>query len=288
MEQDTFERIIGEIVAWEQRPCLVISANAEILQDPMLHQRLAALQAYGIAGSTVLLTNGQFLGEDAAVAILNAGIGRLIIGFDGASREVYEAHRVRCNYDRVLNNIRRFVEIRGTRAFRTVIELKFVRTRKNAHEVPAAFDLFRGILDHEIDRFHDALAVDWSDGMGQTPDYYYVENGRGRRLTKCDYFENGMQIHSDGKVAACCWDYNLTISSGGLGDLSTSSLMSVWTGTRRAILRGKLGRDEDTPDKCRTCIMLHEAAPPADALMKLPAEFLEARGPTSFVYRFAA
>ena len=115
MEQDTFERIIGEIVAWEQRPCLVISANAaEILQDPMLHQRLAALQAYGIAGSTVLLTNGRFLGEDAAVAILNAGIGRLIIGFDGASREVYEAHRVRCNYDRVLNNIRRFVEIRRT------------------------------------------------------------------------------------------------------------------------------------------------------------------------------
>ena len=34
--------------------------------------------------------------------------------------------------------------------------------------------------------------------------------------------------------------------------------------------------------------MLHEAAPPADALMKLPAEFLGATGPTSFVYRFAA
>jgi MoaA/NifB/PqqE/SkfB family radical SAM enzyme len=287
MPQGLFERIVGEISAWAPDATLVISANAEILQDPLLHKRLATLQANGLAQSTVLLTNAQLLGEEVAVAILNAGISRLIIGFDGATRGVYEAHRVRCNYDRVLDNIRRFVEMRREHVNKTVIELKFVRTRDNEHEVAAAYDLFRGILDPGIDFFHDALAVDWSDGMGKTPYYYFVEAAKGRRLTQCEYFETGMQIHSDGRVAACCWDYNLTISSGGLGDLNTSSLMDVWNGASRALLRGKLGRLEDTPDKCKTCIILHEAPPPGDELVKLPAEHLEVRGPTSFLYRFA-
>jgi MoaA/NifB/PqqE/SkfB family radical SAM enzyme len=287
MTQKLFERIVGEIGEWTQNCTLVMSSNAEILQDPMLDKRLRALRAQGVAGSTVLLTNGQLLDGDAAVAILDAGISRMIVGFDGASREVYEAHRVRCNYDRVLNNIRGFVGLRRRHANKTVVELKFVRTRKNEHEVAAAYDLFRGILDPDIDLFHDALAVDWSDGMGQTPDYYFVERGHGRRLTSCAYFETGMQVHSDGRVAACCWDYNLTISSGGLGDLNTSSLMDVWTSASRVLLRSKLQRDEDTPDKCKMCLMLHEAAPPGDGLMKIPAEHLEARGPTSFIYRFA-
>jgi MoaA/NifB/PqqE/SkfB family radical SAM enzyme len=287
MAQDLFERIVGEIGAWARNLTLVMSSNAEILQDPLLHQRLGALNVHSLAESTVLLTNGQLLDGDAAAAILDAGIGRMIVGFDGASREVYETHRVRCNYDRVLRNIRGFVARRRGHANKTVIELKFVRTRRNEHEVAAAYDMFGGILDPEIDRFHDALAVDWSDGMGQTPDYYFVETAQGRRLTSCAYFETGMQIHSDGRVAACCWDYNLTISSGGLGDLNTSSLMEVWTGASRALLRNKLRRDADAPDKCKTCIMLHEARPSSDGLMKIPAEHLEARGPTSFLYRFA-
>jgi MoaA/NifB/PqqE/SkfB family radical SAM enzyme len=288
MPQELFDRIVREIGEWQPRPTLIISANAEILQDPMLHERLASLCDHGLASSTVLLTNAHLLGEHAAAAVLGAGIRQMIIGFDGASREVYEAHRVRCNYDRVLGNIRRFVALRDRHINKTAIELKFVRTRKNEHEVTAAYDLFGGILDHQIDRFHDALAVDWSDGMGQTPDYYFVETARGRRLSRCEYLETGMQIHSDGRVAACCWDYNLSISSGGLGDLNTSSLMDVWTGANRSLLRGKLEHDEDTPDKCKTCIILHEAVPPGDAVMKIPAEHLDARGPTSFIYRFAA
>ena len=287
MSQDLFERIIGELSAWERNFTLVMSSNAEILQDPMLLERLGALRARDLAGSTVLLTNGQFLDGNAAAAILDAGISRIIVGFDGASREVYEAHRVRCNYDRVLSNIRGFVGMRRGHDNKSVVELKFVRTRHNEHEVAAAFDLFGGILDPDIDRFHDALAVDWSDGMGQTPDYYFVETAHGRRLTSCAYFETGMQIHSDGRVAACCWDYNLTISSGGLGDLNTSSLIDVWTSASRVLLRSKFKRDEDTPEKCKTCIILHQAPPPGDELMKIPATHLEVRGPTSFLYRFA-
>jgi MoaA/NifB/PqqE/SkfB family radical SAM enzyme len=289
MTQDLFNKIVSEVGGWERRPEIIISANAEILQDPLLKDRLSSLRESKLASTTSLLTNGQLLGEEAAGRILDAGIKELVIGFDGATKEVYEAHRVRCSYDRVLGNIQRFTELRHRRRQETRIVLKFVRTLRNDHEVAAAYRLFSGILDHSLDTFQDCLAVDWSDGMGQTPNYYYIEQATGRRrLSSFNYFETGLQIQSEGTVGACCWDYNLTISNGGLGDVRASTVMEVWEGPARAALRERLARPESTPDKCQKCIILHEPNPPGDELMKIPATNLMARGPTSFAYRFSS
>ena len=231
MKQDVYERILGEISRWDVQPVDIIhSANAEILQDPKLLERLAALKKFKLSHSTVLLTNGQFLSERHATAILENEVRQLIIGFDGATKEVFESHRVRCSYEKVLENIRRFVELRKSLRFKTRIEIKFVRTMRNEHEVKAAYELFQSFMDPVLDQFNDALAVDWSDEPGSPTGYYYINKSTENRLSECRYFETGMQIHSDGKVAACCWDYNLNISNGGLGDVNRESLIDVLAG----------------------------------------------------------
>jgi MoaA/NifB/PqqE/SkfB family radical SAM enzyme len=113
MSQEVYRRILTQASEWPQPPSLIQQcANAETLQDPKFLDRLASLAEFGLAPITTLLTNGQFLNDRNARGILESGIAQVMIGFDGASKQVYEAHRVRCSYDRVLGNIRKFVKLR--------------------------------------------------------------------------------------------------------------------------------------------------------------------------------
>lgn len=86
-------------------------------------------------------------------------------------------------------------------------------------------------------------------------------------------------------MAACCSDHNLTISDGELGNVNQKSLLEVSRGGLRAKLKAKLNDVDDTPEKCQSCIMLHEAPLPADELMKTDCWIA---GATNFLYRFEA
>jgi len=289
MPQELFDRILRELRGWERPPdSILLSPNSEILTDPLLMERLDTLRSFDMAKVTTLLTNGQFLDEAKARAILEAGVQQLMPGFDGASKTVYEGHRVRCNYERVLGNIQSFVKLRDASAHKTNIIIKFVRTPRNDHEVADAYSLFNAFLDPELDRFNDALATDWAN-VGSSVDalYYYPKLTEGRRVGRCNYFEDGLMIQADGKIGACCWDYNLTISGGGLGDANDTSLLDVWRGGRRqALQQSFLACDDNIPDACKSCIMIYEWDPIPDRLVRFEDSIIESRGPTSFMCLF--
>lgn len=140
MPQALFERLLEQIADWKRQPLgLQLNRNAELLQDPLLFDRLAGIKRSGLGGVTTLLSNAQLLGRPASEAILDAGIKDIMIGFDGASKEIYEGHRIRCDYDRVLNNIRQFAKLRDEGQHKTAILIRYVRTPRNDHEVIAAY-----------------------------------------------------------------------------------------------------------------------------------------------------
>jgi pyruvate-formate lyase-activating enzyme len=286
MDQALYERILTELAGWNREVVIVSSSNGEILQDPKFIERMAAVHRIGIGRFIHLLTNGQFLNADASAAILDAGVARIILGFDGASKEVYEAHRVRCDYERVLTNIRGFVEMRRGHKAKTSIEIKFVRTTRNEHEVAQAYKMFAEIMDAELDQFHDCLAHDWSDGdMASTGLYYLDKYPKGARLKTCWYFDTGLQIQPDGKIGACCWDYNLTISGGDLGDVK-DGVLAAWRSTQHAEFARKLENPATTPPKCETCIIIHKMPVLDTSWDRIDAKTLVYRGPNSLLYRF--
>ncbi|MBP1178471.1 radical SAM/SPASM domain-containing protein [Methylobacterium sp. PvR107] len=289
MSLDLYDRLISQIADWPTRPAaLVHSANGEILQDPKLHERLRILKERGLASITSLLTNAQYLSEAHANAILDSGVSQLIIGFDGATKETYEAHRVRCDYDRVLGNIRRFVAIRASRNLSsTKILLKFVRTQRNEHELIDAFKMFSTILDPELDRFQDALAVDWSDNPSEKEDLYFRPRVKdGVRRKSCEYFDNALEIQPSGTIAACCWDYNLTVSDGGLGEAAEEPLIDIWRGKKRHDLQiAHLPGGSGLPEKCQSCIIMNEPEPITDDMIRIDPAYLESKAETALLYR---
>ncbi len=290
MSSNLYNKLISEISKWEVRPdTLIHSANGEFLQDPHVLDRLATLRDNGLGPITVILTNGQYWSTKISQAILDAEIGEVILGFDGATKEVYERHRVRCNYEQVLENARNFVHMRAIHGGRTRVTVKFVRTLRNAHEVVAAYELFKAFMDPDHDRFQDALAVDWADNATDQSDLYFVNKVvKGKRRPSCSYFDTGMMIHPDGVMGACCWDYNLSISGGGFGSAYETTALGIWRSEKRRKLgiAHLAGNEACLPEKCQTCMILHDPILSPEATQLIPAENLVGISDTSYAYRF--
>ena len=288
MDQALFEQLISELLSWEQRPRnIYLNMSGEPLQDPQFEKRLGTVKDAKLGGVVDLQSNFQLLTPALIDAILSTGIRRITVGFDGATQEVYEAHRVRCDYEKVLANIQAFAQARNEGGYKTGIAIQFVRTKANVHEVSLAYEMFKGFLDPRMDCFQDNLAKDWGDREGRS-DYFYMEKVRGNRPTGCAIFRDQLIVDSDGTLAACCWDYNLAVSDGGLGDVGETGMLAAWRGHKRAKLATILDGDDLSamPEKCRSCPLMFLGDDANMDLSILP-DRTTSRSPYGFTYGFA-
>jgi MoaA/NifB/PqqE/SkfB family radical SAM enzyme len=211
------------------------------------------LQNVDLSENVNLQTNGEYLTTKTSAAILKAGLSSITIGFDGASKEVYESHRVGCHYDIVLGNIVQFVRIRASLRKSTALAIKFVRTKQNAHEVADAYKLFAGILNPWIDLFYDTISENWGNPALQNVAFAGTQSDMPPKY--CGYPDNNLVILADGSVSACCFDYNLSIAGGPIGNVRRQTILDVWRGTSFENLRRSLrrpGRD-GKPARCLAC-----------------------------------
>lgn len=292
MDTALSDHLLSEIAEWPTTPQIFLNMDGEPLQDPHFIARMLQVRTHGLGRCVRLQSNGQLMTEEKALAILDAEIRNLTFGFDGGTKETYEAHRVRCTFETVLENIKMFARLRDERGRSPNIQIKFVRTRKNAHEVQMAYELFNAFLDPARDTFEDMLAIDWSDApdAGDTGLYYIGKIGADVTASGCRALETQMIVLSDGRVSACCFDYNLEVAPDGLGMLSLdTSLAEVWRAKdKREELAGRLraGNKEHMPYKCRNCPALcgfKTSDPPAAAL----PEKVVSEDQTGFIYKYA-
>ena len=283
MDASLFLACVSEIDQWAVKPeTIYLNMNGEPLSDPLFASRLRSLKDLELGSIVDLQSNGQFLDEKMAGAILDAKVRRLTLGFDGATPEVYAQHRVRCDFDRVLANIRRFVKMRDAGLFPTRVAIQFVRTRANEHEVVTAYRLFNEFMRPGKDVFQDTLSKDWGDSPSSTP-IFFIPKTFGTKPLGCKVFKEQLIVLADGVVCACCWDYNLTVSNGGFGN-ARDGLLKIWNGTDRGELAKRLASQnlEDKPKKCRSCPYLFGGERIRPELAKLQGEVSEA----GFTYHF--
>lgn len=260
MEMSLFEKIIKEIASWGKKPeTIYLNMDGEPFLDALVAERLKILKNVGLSPQVNIQTNAQFMTERISEALIEAGVGFLTIGFDGASKEVYEKHRVGCDYENVLRNIKSFVHTRDKKNGSTRVSIQYVRTKLNAHEVAAAYDFFSGILDPSKDSFFDTISRRWGGDKSDFKSILLDSEIQSGYPGYCPSLDTQMIILVDGSVAACCWDYNLSVFDGPLGNVHEESLREVWEGERfmglrRVIRKGTL---EEKPGKCLSCIKLY-------------------------------
>jgi len=137
--------------------------------EPFLHPRLFDMIAEAkSAGCRVgLTTNGALLNLEADTRLLHLHLDLLAVSVAGATQATHESIRIGSHLSTILENVRRFLALRGQEKSRTPkVEIFFLMTRTNLSELPRAVDLAASLgadelvatnLDYVVTPEHDDL-----------------------------------------------------------------------------------------------------------------------------------
>lgn len=189
-----------------------------------------------------LNTNGIPYSPERIRQVIEAGLDRIIISMDGATKETYERIRVRGRYETLVENVRTFHRLREELGrSRPFIRIQMVRMRDNAHEVEQFIEMWKPWVD-------DIRISDVSNrGQGNLSVGDQVAVGR----AQCPQPWQRMIVARDGTVLPCCSDWHMKWK---IGDATQESLTEIWRGRKMTALRTLHVRGQlDDIEPCKSC-----------------------------------
>ena len=148
-----FEAVAHEVFPHVRRIRLTVSG--EPLLSNTIDDELELCSTYGVR--TTITTNGLLLHRPGLLERLVRSLDLLSVSIDAASKTIYEYVRAGGSFDRVIDNVRLFNEMRNSLPDdvpRPLLHFIFVLQRANVTELPAFID-----LAHELDV--DLVTVDY-------------------------------------------------------------------------------------------------------------------------------
>ena len=109
MDQGLFERLCVEAEELGIRNMII--TGGEPLLDKNIFAKIRYAKAHGFS-YVQMFTNGSLLNKIKSRELISSGLDSLTCSIDSAQKEKYEKIRVGLNFDRVVDNFLRFMEIR--------------------------------------------------------------------------------------------------------------------------------------------------------------------------------
>lgn len=229
------------------------SVKLNILGEPTLHPRLSEMiRLAKDAGVIEVLvnTNGLALGQELSRKLILSGLDKLLFSFDSPYRETYNAIRKGGDYDRTLDNVRRFMGLResmgGKTPFTRATMVMMEETRDGWEDFQRLFEplvdsiAFTNYLRHEG---HSAAVTPERRELVQS--------------FRCPQLWQRMFVHVNGDCRVCCMDSYRSVM---VGNVLTTSVPEIWLGEVYQGMR-KLhmeGRAHEIP-MCSRCSIIREA-----------------------------
>ena len=143
MDIPTFKRIVDECVDHGCQAMSLCDAN-----EPLLDRHLMTRIYYAARRMTDvnIITNGFLLISDRSRALIDSGLTRLWVGLDATTEETYGKIRKETAFNRICDNIFRFLDIRGGNVF-PVLRVSFCVTSINEHEQEEFLEIWGDIAD---------------------------------------------------------------------------------------------------------------------------------------------
>jgi len=220
MKDDLFKRIADEII--EHRDVVKrvgLFRDGEPLLDKKLPKRVAMLMDGGVK-MTSICTNVSLLTEERSRALLEAGLGLIILSIDSLDKEVFESIRVRLKLEEVLENAHKFIELRDQIRPETQIYMRMIRQESNYDEWPTYEAFWRPKLAPN-DKLYYHNIFNWG---GQLDGFEAVAPTRELALP-CVSLWSLLVIFGDGRVPLCNVDYNNKYPT---GSVLENSIAELW------------------------------------------------------------
>lgn len=230
--------------------------------EPFLNPELPDMIRYasdrGI--KTVTSTNAHFLHDTACLErILTSGLSTLIIAIDSLKNDSYEFYRRGGSLEKALNGLKGVVALKKKLRSTTRINLRMVLMKSNEQERDDMRRLARRL---NVDTFTVKTAYP-NRGAEMNDEIIVPTNPEHRRYAyRPGTFERirvggpctkpwfMFNIHSNGNVVACNYDYDQEMI---VGNAFERPLTEIWNSDECRSLRRKLFYDKDTLAKCREC-----------------------------------
>jgi radical SAM protein with 4Fe4S-binding SPASM domain len=238
MSFDTFKKIIDE--GAEYGLC-AIKLNSGGRGEPLLNKSLPEMVAYAKRREIMDVyfnTNAALLTRDIGARLIQAGLDRISISFEGIEAEVYEKYRVGASFEKVLKNIKEFVKLRDEmNAEKPLVRIQTVALP----ELRPGLDEYKEFWEKIVD---EVAFIDFKD-------YSYIQRDLIYNWA-CQYLWQRMMVSWDGTISVCQFDY---LNSCKLGNVNNGdTIRSAWKGKTMEDIRElhKKGRSHEV-GVCNGC-----------------------------------
>ena len=142
MSAAAFSAVLEGLDAFAQMPTVFFGGIGEPLFHPRTPEWVAQVKQRG--ARVELITNGTLLTEKKTHQLIDAGLNILWVSLDGASPESFADVRLGAELPTVLENLRRFRQLRkGGHYPRPELGIAFVAMKRNINDLPLVLKLAR-------------------------------------------------------------------------------------------------------------------------------------------------
>ena len=220
MDIDLFKNIIDQAVEGGTKAITLASRG-----EPTLHPKLGEMLEYcsGKFFELKINTNGTRLNDKLIHQILKSGVTDMVFSIDSFTKNEYESIRVQGVFETVLNNVKRFKEIREKFYPNSRCAIRVSGVKVNVKQDPDRFkDFWKEYVDHVV-------MVE----MENRWDTYH--NPKDIMATgACNYLWERMYVWYDGLCNPCDADYKSELS---VGTIKNQSIQDIWNGEKFTKLR---------------------------------------------------
>lgn len=226
--------------------------------EPTMHpQFLEILRKLKETGKAVHFnTNGTLLDLEMIQKIVDLEIDSVKFSFQGVDKDSYEEMRYGSSWDKLLKNIRLMNELRGERD-KPYIQISTTTTVETKERIDAFTAQMSPWCDYanvgrtELSHLNVEEMQISEERKQEFRRLQKNENMLKRHLPGCPEVFDKLSIDWDGKVSACCGDYDNELV---IGDFKNETLREIFCGERVQTIREMLSREDyDKLPLCRDC-----------------------------------
>jgi MoaA/NifB/PqqE/SkfB family radical SAM enzyme len=246
--------------------------------EPLLNKRLVDMVKYakdiGASERIDTTTNASLLTPEKGKALADAGLDRINISIEGVNNEQYKSFSdVRLEFDRIVENVRSFYEVRGG----CEMLVKINGDTLTNDDKNKFMEVFGDITDKIYIEHIMSCWPNFDMAEVESNQDYGIYGQEISEVNACAYPFYSFAVNSDGLVSLCFLDWSRKLV---LGDLKSENIVDIWTGRRmknfqRMFLKGM----RKSHPICGNCgQMTHGMPDNIDPYRESILESLEAQG----------
>ncbi|MBI4322981.1 MAG: SPASM domain-containing protein [Candidatus Omnitrophica bacterium] len=247
---EKFKEIIDEGVP-HGLASVTLNVNNEPLGTRNLHDYIRYASQAGVL-DVIILTNATMLTETRAQELLNAGLTKLYFSLDAIREDTYNHVRPGGNFQQVMGNINRFLEMKKAQGKQLPItRVSFVKSKLNHKELDEFVAYWKDRVDFICIQSFVNPAASYSN-YAQLEQQFRIPDTDLLQVGDCPQPYQRVSINNDGSVHPCCSFDGLSLH---IGNVFDQRLHAIWNSEEMKRLRLAVNDPDGSkqPLACQRC-----------------------------------